>query len=161
MKNFKNLSSVFIMLFAYVTLRAVPIIGLPGSGLGYYNQTEQTWKCEKDWRWCSVKAFNLRTDYNLKERAILFDVERDDLIITIPMIHMKITPKLFVNGKMEIPNDILLDKEISAELSKRLKMKEPGNLTIKKGNYTFKVEKSNIILRLKASDYVGHVTLLK
>ena len=149
------------MLLSYVTLSAAPIIGLVNSGLGFYNQTEQVWKCEQDWHWCSIKKYVERTDFNLKKNALLFDVEGDDVVISIPIIHMKFTPKLFVNGKMEIPNDILLDKEISAELSKRLKMKESGNLTIKKGNYTFKVEKSNIILRLKARDYVGHVTLLK
>lgn len=162
MKNLKKLSLFATILFSYATILAAPIIGLANSGLGYYNQNEQTWNCEKDWHWCSVRAFNLKTDFNLKDRALLFDVEEGkDLVITIPMIHMKIAPKLFVNGKMDVPNDILLDKEISSELSKRLKMKEPGLLTIKKGNYAYTVVKDKIVLRLKKHDYVGHVTLLK
>ena len=58
------------------------------------------------------------------------------------------SPQLFVNGKMQVKNEITLDKEISTEILQRLKFNKPRLLNIKIGNYICKEFKNQIIIKI-------------
>lgn len=139
MKNSKKLLVLFLTVLSFNTIFALPIIGLVNL---------KTDNCDKYSNWYSVRKFSLSKDIYARNKAILFDVNAKNLVITIPNIYKKMSPQLFVNGKMQVKNEITLDKEISTEILQRLKFNKPRLLNIKIGNYIYKELKNQIIIKI-------------